>query len=148
MAASAEVAAKNEVLFVDAFAPSAGWYADGKRYTVDGALLNDAGYRRLAPVLADAIFGKSNAKPSDALRKKVHAAVQEKNWMWHNDFKVPNGVHVYGRRYNPFGPQNYPFELKKTREMTVIRDQAIWATLAGKAFDCLLYTSPSPRDRG
>ena len=44
-------------------------------------------------------------------------------------------MHVYGRRYNPFGPQNYPFELKKTREMTVIRDQAIWATLAGKVFD-------------
>jgi len=135
VAVSAEVAAKNEVLFVDAFVPSAGWYADGKRYTVDGALLNDAGYRRLAPVLADAIFGKSNAKPSKAFRAKVHPAVQEKNWMWHNDFKVPNGVHVYGRRYNPFGPQNYPFELKKTREMTMVRDQAIWATLAGKAFD-------------
>ena len=44
----------------------------------------------------------------------VHAAVMEKNWMWHNDIKIPNGVHVYGRRYDPFGPDNYPAELKKS----------------------------------
>ena len=50
-------------------------------------------------------------------------------------FKVPNGVHVYGRRYNPFGPQNYPFEIEKTREYTRIRDEAIWATLSGQNFD-------------
>ena len=59
----------------------------------------------------------------------------DKNYFWLNDYKVPNGVHVYGRRYNPFGPKNYPFELKKTREYTEIRDQAIWATVKGKKFD-------------
>ena len=69
------------------------------------------------------------------MHDEVHAAVQEKNFMWLNDFKVPNGVHVYGRRYNPYGPANYPFELKKTREFTQIRDQAIWATLKGEKFD-------------
>ena len=55
--AMAEVAAENGVLFVDAFKPSKTWFTDGKEYTTDGALLNDAGYRRLAPMLADAIFG-------------------------------------------------------------------------------------------
>ena len=134
VAASAKVAAKNEVPFVDAFAPSLDWYEDGKRYTVDGALLNDAGYRRLAPALADALFGKTQVKASEALRPRVLAAVKDKNWMWHNDFKMPNGVHVYGRRYNPFGPANYPYEIKKTREMTAIRDQAIQAALTGKSF--------------
>src|SRR5699024_11790207 len=59
-------------------------------------------------------------------RELVHAAVKEKNWMWHNDFKIPNGVHVFGRRYDPFGPDNYPAEIQKIREMTDIRDQAIW----------------------
>ena len=54
--------------------------------------------------------------------------------MWHNDFKVPNGVHVWPAIQSVWAT-DYPFELKKTREMTVIRDQAIWATLAGKAFD-------------
>jgi len=59
----------------------------------------------------------------------------EKNWAWLNDFKIPNGVHVYGRRFNPYGPENYPHELRKTREMTMIRDQAIWAALKGESFD-------------
>lgn len=132
--ASKEIADKNNVLFVDVFSASAKWYADGKEYTLDGALLNDLGYRKLAPTLADKIFVNPQT-PKESLREKVHAAVQEKNWFWHNDYKVPNGVHVYGRRYNPYGPQNYPFELKKTREYTAIRDQAIWATLQGKKFD-------------
>ena len=59
----------------------------------------------------------------------------EKNRVWLNDFKMPNGVHAFGRRYNPYGPGNYPFEIKKTREMTEIRDRAIWAALDGKGYD-------------
>lgn len=46
--------------------------------------------------------------------------------MWHHDFKIPNSVHAYGRRYKPFGPDNYPFEIAKIRQMTAIRDTAIW----------------------
>ena len=68
-------------------------------------------YQKLAPMLADEIFGKGKIKENK--RPSVHTAVVEKNFMWLNNFKVPNGVHVYGRRYNPFGPDNYPFELKK-----------------------------------
>ena len=60
----------------------------------------------------------------------------EKNWMWHNDYKIPNGVHVYGRRYNPFGPDNYPAEIEKIREMTAIRDTAVWlAASKGEKMD-------------
>lgn len=129
-AASKEVAAANGALFVDVFASSLWW--DGE-LTVDGALYNDAGYQKLAPILADEIFGET--KVDESMREAVHAAVVEKNFTWLNDFKIPNGVHVYGRRYNPFGPANYPFELKKTRQMTANRDQAIWATLQGKNFD-------------
>lgn len=133
IAAMKGVAAKNGVLFVDSFKSSGKWYQDGSEYTVDGALLNDKGYKTLAPVLADAIF-KTTAPVADK-REKVHAAVTEKNWAWLNDYKIPNGVHVYGRRYKPFGPANYPQELKKTREMTRVRDRAIWYTLAGGDFD-------------
>ena len=130
MQATKEVAAANGALFVDAFTPSTSW---GPSVTVDGALMNDAGYQKLAPVLADGLFGKS--KVDESKRSGVHAAVKEKNFTWLNDFKVPNGVHVYGRRYNPFGPGNYPFELKKTRQMTDNRDLAIHAVLEGKPFD-------------
>ena len=69
--------------------------------TIDGSQLSDAGYAKFAPFLADAVFGKADAK-AEAYRELVHTAVLEKNWMWHNDIKIPNGVHVYGRRYDPF----------------------------------------------
>lgn len=131
--ASRDVAKANGVLFVDAFSPSKKWFEGKKEVTTDGALLNDEGYQKLAPLLADKVFGKAKAKEN--LRSGIHAAVTEKNWFWHNDFKIPNGVHVYGRRFNPFGPDNYPHELRKTREMNVIRDQAIWAMLKGEQFD-------------
>jgi len=42
---------------------------------------------------------------------------------------------VHGRRHKPFGDKNYPEELIKTRQMTEIRDKAIWATNKGEAFD-------------
>ena len=129
------VAGENGVLFVDAFRASQTWYRESKEpLTSDGALLNEAGYKRLSLLLADRIFGKSPAK-AEARRTAVHAAVLEKEWFWLSDFKIPNGVHAYGRRFNPFGPANYPFEVQKIREMTGIRDRAIWAALEGKTLD-------------
>jgi mono/diheme cytochrome c family protein/glucose/arabinose dehydrogenase len=130
-----EVAKKNKVHFVDAFTPSTSWFESiDEPLTIDGSQLNEEGYGKLAELLADEIFG--NVKPvADKYRKAVREAVMEKNWMWHNDFKIPNGVHVYGRRYNPFGPENYPFEIAKIREMTAIRDQAIWMAAKGEMMD-------------
>ena len=132
--AMAEVAAEHGVVFVDAFTPSKKWFDETKEpLTNDGAILTEAAYERLAPVLADALFGE--AAPAQENRDLVHSAVMEKNRLWLNDFKMPNGVHAFGRRYKPYGPANFPFEIKKTREMTVIRDRAIWSALAGKKYD-------------
>lgn len=130
-----EVAAAHEVLFVDLFDPTEEWYNETEAFlTTDGFQLTDEGYARLAPVLADRLFG-SQKPAAETHRELIHAAVQEKNWMWHNDFKIPNGVHVFGRRYEPFGPDNYPAELKKIREMTALRDQAIWKANRGEVMD-------------
>ena len=128
------VAAANGVLFLDAYSPSQGWFSSGTELTIDGSQLNNEGYKKFATLLVDGVFGKTSAKAENR-RKEIAAAVGEKNWFWHNDFKIPNGVHVYGRRYKPFGPANYPFEIKKIRELTDIRDQAIWSTAQGKSFD-------------
>jgi len=129
------VAAENGVLFVDAYRASQAWYRESRApLSTDGALLNEAGYKKLSTLLIDRIFGKSPVK-DESRRAAVFQAVLEKDWLWINDFKIPNGVHAYGQRYNPFGPANYPFEIQKIREMTAIRDQAIWAALAGKTFD-------------
>jgi mono/diheme cytochrome c family protein/glucose/arabinose dehydrogenase len=129
-----EVAKRNNVTFVDAFAPSKEWFEKQEQLTIDGSQLNDAGYKKFSAMLADVAFGKGKAE-EDEHRELIHAAVTEKNWMWHNDYKIPNGVHVFGRRYNPFGPDNYPAELAKIREMTAIRDTAIWRAAKGEKFD-------------
>ena len=119
------------VFFVDAFTPSKKWFATNQQLTIDGLQLNDEGYQLFSNLLVDLIFGKK--RPASKKNKKIILeAVLEKNWHWHNDFKIPNGVHVFGRRYDPFGPDNYPYELKKIREMTDNRDQAIWAVAKGQ----------------
>lgn len=139
-----EVAARHDVLFVDAFTPTRLWFeAEEEPLTIDGFQLSDAGYARLAPLLADRVFGSSPAR-AEAYRSLVHDAVLEKNWFWHNDFKIPNGVHVFGRRYDPFGPDNYPAELAKIREMTAIRDTAIWLALKGEEMDLAAADARTP----
>jgi len=130
-----EIAAKNKVHFLDVFSTTENWFEHAATpLTIDGSQLSEEGYAKLAPLLADGIFGKAKSK-AEPYRELVHKAVQEKNWMWHNDIKIPNGVHVYGRRYDPFGPDNYPAELVKIREMTAIRDEAIWKAVKGEKMD-------------
>ncbi|QEH41513.1 PVC-type heme-binding CxxCH protein [Chitinophaga sp. XS-30] len=131
-----EVAAQHKVLFVDAFTPSLQWYKEtAAPLTIDGSQLNEEGYKRLGVLLADQIFGEGTPA-AEKNRALVHDAVMEKNWMWLNDYKIPNGVHVYGRRYKPYGPDNFPAEIKKIREMTAIRDTAIWlAASKGEKMD-------------
>ena len=131
-----EVSLANKVIFIDAFTPSQKWYAESKDpLTIDGAQLNDAGYKKLSLLLINQVFGKK-APVVESRRKMIYEAIVEKNWMWLNDFKIPNGVHVYGRRYNPFGPDNYPAEIEKIRQMTAIRQNAIWmAASKGQKMD-------------
>nr|WP_256534290.1 PVC-type heme-binding CxxCH protein [Lewinella sp. JB7] len=125
-----DMAADNGIPFIDLYTPSREWMED-ERLTTDGISLNEAGYRKLSDYLSRQLFGKSAPEPDARLR----AAVDEKNYFWLLDFKMPNGVHAYGRRYNPYGPDNYPYEIKKVRQMTRNRDAAIWAYLAGEEFD-------------
>jgi len=139
------VADSNGVHFVDVFTPTRQWMAGGSDLTIDGFQLTDAGYARLAPLLADHLFGK--ARRQEKHHALVKAAVLEKNWYWRNDFKIPNGVHVFGRRYDPFGPDNYPYELKKVRQLTAIRDTAIWHAAHGETMDLAAHdarTLPLP----
>lgn len=133
--AMAEVAKAAGVEFVDVYNPTHNLYPTLKKpFTSNGFLPNDEGYRQLSDILLKAIYGSSPVK-TKATPKDVLAAIADKEWYWFNDFRMLNGVHVDGRRYNPFGPKNYPDEKKKLREMTDLRDQAIWAKVGGKSFD-------------
>ena len=142
-----QVAEKNEVYFIDIFEESKKWYAQSAvPLTIDGMQLNEKGYEKMATALADAVSGDRRRK-AEKHRQLINEAVREKNWFWHNDYKIPNGVHVFGRRYEPFGPDNYPAELKKIREMTALRDQNIWEACQGKKMDLATAdqeTSPLP----
>src|SRR5690606_37691619 len=89
---------------------------------------------QFASYLVEQIFGKGE-KGEPALRDGLRQAVLEKDWIWRQDYKIPNGVHAYGRRFNPFGPDNYPFEIQKLREMGYNRDTAIWLASKGQLVD-------------
>ncbi|MDX1681449.1 MAG: SGNH/GDSL hydrolase family protein, partial [Akkermansiaceae bacterium] len=55
-----QVADAKKVAFINLFAPTSQWFKDSDApLTRDGALLTDEGYAKLAPVLADGLFGKA-----------------------------------------------------------------------------------------
>ncbi|RYC70111.1 PVC-type heme-binding CxxCH protein [Spirosoma sordidisoli] len=133
--AMADIAAKHKVLFLDVFTPTKQWFATGEELTIDGCQLTEKGYQKLTPLLVDGLFAAPAAPVDESRRQPLRQAVLEKDYCWHNDYKIPNGVHIYGRRYKPFGPDNYPDELEKLRQMTANRDTLIWSVANGKPYD-------------
>ncbi|MFS4415774.1 PVC-type heme-binding CxxCH protein [Maribacter sp. 2307ULW6-5] len=141
-----EICQEENIPFINAFEPSKKWFAGPDELTIDGYQMNQEGYERFATFLANKITGNKKS-PISEKRDAIKAAVAEKNFYWHNDYKIPNGVHVNGRRYAPFGPDNYPFEQQKIRELTAIRDTAIWALAQDQDYDVALAdkkTTPLP----
>ncbi len=129
------VAKKRGVTFIDLFAATKAIYAKAKApFTTGGFIPTQDGYKEIAKLLSTGIYGYQ-ARVSKADPALLNAAVKEKDWFWNNDYNVVNGVHAYGQRYNPFGPQNYPDEAQKTRELMAIRDTLIHDVAAGKKKD-------------
>jgi mono/diheme cytochrome c family protein/glucose/arabinose dehydrogenase len=133
-AAIEKVAKAHGLTFVDLFTPTRELYrqieAPHKSFTINGFAPTEAGYRELAQMLANGLYGHESHQ-SKADPAKVHAAVKQKDWLWNNDYNLVNGVHSHGQRYNPYGPQNYPDEVRKTREMMALRDQLIHDLASG-----------------
>lgn len=130
-----QVADTKGVHFVDLFEPTKQLFAQSdKQLTVNGVHLNDEGYKAIAPILADKVFGKTNKKANLDLAQ-LKQQVLDKNWYWFQDYQMPNGVHVDGRRFEPYGVDNYPEEIAKVKQLTKNRDESIWALLNNKKFD-------------
>ena len=126
------VAKKHNLTFVDLFNPTKDLFNKAQEpLTTGGFIPNDLGYQKIADILATGLYGHQShqSKADPAL---VHSAVKDKDWFWNNDYNILNGVHTHGRRYNPFGPQNYPDEVKKIREMAALRDAQIHEVVAAK----------------
>lgn len=135
------VAKKHGLTFVDLFNPTKALYAQAKQPLTSGGFVpTEEGYKILAELLADGVYGKQ-ARVSKASPELLHEAVKQKDWFWNNDYNVLNGVHTHGQRYNPFGPQNYPDEIKKTRELAAIRDTLIHDVASAKKTDLIVADS-------
>lgn len=134
-AAMEAVAKKYQLTYIDLFTPTKRIYeTTDEPFTTGGFIPTEDGYRQIAELLADGLYGETPRK-SEADPELVHGAVKQKDWFWNNDYHILNGVHTHGQRYNPFGPQNYPDEVKKNREMAALRDQLIHDVAAGKKTD-------------
>lgn len=144
-AAMRRVAGKHNLTFVDFFDATKKRYAKKglPPLTINGFAPTEAGYAELGALLADAAFGKQK-RQSKASPDLVNAAVREKDYFWNNDYNLVNGVHTHGQRYNPFGPQNYPAEVAKTREMMSLRDTLIHDVAAGRTKQVAVDDSKTP----
>ena len=149
-----EVAKSKNVGAIDLFTPTAAWFAakaaKGSKLTINGCHLSDAGYAKLAPRVIDGLFG-TGAVQSKAPAAVLRGAVQDKDYFWTNDYRMLNGVHVWGQRWKPFGNFNYPEEIEKMRQMTRIRDERIWQIASGSAVAAAkpvtpVVTGPQPKN--
>lgn len=141
-AAAIEAVAKARGLtFVDLFSPTQKLFAENKELlTTRGFIPNDLGYQKIAPILADGLYG-AHARVSKANPDLVKEAVKQKDWFWNNDYHILNGVHTHGQRYNPFGPQNYPDEVMKSRQMATLRDELIHQVATGQTTNLVVDDS-------
>jgi len=135
--ATRRAAAAAGATFVDLYTPTYELFASSpERLTLNGCHLNDAGYRKLADIISRALLGTTVAAGADLSR--VHAAVADKNWHWHNRFRATDGNDIWGNRAGLSfvdGQTNADVlmhELVMLDVMTANRDPAIWAAAAGR----------------
>ena len=130
-----EVAKERQVGFIDLFTPTQQAFAEAKQpLTINGFSLNESGDIQVGNMIANALYEPKEivieGSPGEVIR-----LVKEKSWFWQNDHRMLNGVHAYGRRFNPYGAFNYPQEVEKIRQMTANRDRAVWAAVKGQTID-------------
>lgn len=131
-AAVETVAKKWGLTFIDLFSPMKALYNKAQQpLTTGGFVPNEEGYKEVAEILATGLFGHQS-RVSKADPELVNAAVKQKDYFWNSDYNLVNGVHSHGQRYNPYGPQNYPDEVKKTREMAALRDELVHEVVTSK----------------
>lgn len=137
------VAAKYGVRFVDLFTPTKQLMSQAPRnLTFNGVHLTDHGYREVAPVLVQSLFGGEAAKPQGGdLYEKLRTEVLEKNLQFQYDHRAVNGYYIYGGRKQPFGVVNFPEEFQKLRKMIANRDRRIWAVAQGKPVPAVIDDS-------
>ncbi len=137
--ATRQAAAETGATFVDLFSPTMQLFqSSSQRYTINGIHLNASGYQKLAEIISSGLLGRS--APADEKTSDLYAAVQDKNWHWHNRYRATDGNDIWGGRsvLTFFGGQSnadvLKHELVMLDVMTANRDKAIWAAAEGKKY--------------
>jgi mono/diheme cytochrome c family protein/glucose/arabinose dehydrogenase len=129
------VSKKHGLTYIDLFTPTRELFAKAKSPLTSGGFVpNEEGYKVISEILLTGTYGHQS-RESKADPELLNAALKQKDWFWNNDYNLVNGVHSHGQRYNPYGPQNYPDEVKKTRELAAVRDQLVHDLATGKKSD-------------
>ena len=130
------VADRTGVAFVDLFHPTQKMFAESdQRLTLNGAHLNDAGYRALAPLFIKAMC---TSEPKASFNDKVLAEVNDKNFHWWHRYRAVNGYSIYGKRGEAGSDGTYRNREVMERERAILdqmcanRDQRIWALARGE----------------
>ncbi|MDA1231087.1 MAG: GDSL-type esterase/lipase family protein [Planctomycetota bacterium] len=136
-AALKKIAADNGVPFADIFTPTKALFESSEeQFTLNGAHLNDAGYKALAPILMKALGGTPKAGEVPA---NLRAEIKDKNFHWWHRYRAVNGYSIYGKRglagEDGTGTYNNRDVMERERvildEMTANRDHRIWALAKG-----------------
>lgn len=136
--AIAQVADETGVVFADIFGPSKKLFeSSDERLTLNGSHLNEAGYRALAPLFQQALFGGDIAAVANA--PKLKAEIDDKNFHWWHRYRAVNGYSIWGTRgkAGSDGTYNNTDVMERERaildEMTANRDARIWQVAQGKS---------------
>ncbi len=126
--ATAEVASKRSIAFVDLLASALGVMTSepGLQLTINGCHLNERGDREIGRLLDEALFTEpSSASVGSESYEKIRAAVNDKSWVHLQDYRMLNGWYVYGGR-RTWDTETFPREFVKIRKMAEQRDRYIW----------------------
>lgn len=138
-AAMAEVAAANNVPFVDLFTPSLALYrSSSKPLTINGIHLNELGDRLLASIIEPALFPQTPTRTDDAGLEKLNQAVRDKNFHWFHRYRTTDGYSTYGdRAFLAFTDKQSNYEVLQ-RELEILdvmtsnRDRRVWQVAQAK----------------
>lgn len=139
----------SDATFVDLFSPTFQLFAaSDERFTINGIHLNGRGYRQLAEIISRALLGEPGPATEDI--SELYAAVEDKNWHWHNRFRATDGNDIWGSRSTLTfvdGQSNaavLKHELVMLDVMTTNRDEVIWAAAEGKTIEADDGNVPPP----
>ncbi len=147
--ATRQAAQQAGVTYVDLYSPTFQLFQSSpERFTINGAHLNEEGYKQLAEVVSKSLLGKTI--PLGDQLAGIYSAVQEKNWHWHNRYRATDGNDIWGGRSGlrfVGGQSNadvLKHELVMLDVMTANRDAAIWAAAEGRSFQVDDSNVPPP----